>query len=71
MLDEGIYGQCRDFPDYSVPRRGLQDNITVPDPMYPKDERTNATTLAIVSALAASNQAIVVDPLGNIDTPST
>lgn len=48
-----------------------QDNITVPDPMYPEDERTNATTLPIVSALAASNQAIVVDPLGNMDTPST
>ena len=71
MLYVGIYGQCRDFPNLSLPRRRLQDNITVPEPMYPEDERPNATNPAVVSALAASNQAIVVDPLGNMDTPST
>ena len=71
MLGVGIYGQCRDFPDFSVPRRRLQDNIAVPDPLYPEAQRPNATNPAVVSALAASSQALVVDPLANMDTPST
>ena len=61
----GIYGQCLDFPDFSVPRRRPLENTTLPDLIHSNYEGTNATSRA---GSAVSNQTVVVDPSGNLGT---
>ncbi|KAF6226169.1 hypothetical protein HO133_009035 [Letharia lupina] len=59
-----IYGQCRDFPDLSEPRRRPLENTTLPDPIHADDERPNTTSSTV---FAVSGQAVVVDPSGSMD----
>lgn len=63
-----IYGQCRDFPDFSVPRRRPLENTTTPDSVHADNEGPNATSTAGVTS---SDQAVVVDLSGSMEIRST
>ena len=64
MLDVGVYGQCRDFPDLSVPRRVPLENTTIADPHHLDHENSNRTSPA---AFAVCSQAAIVNSSGSID----
>ena len=66
MFDVGIYGQCRDFPDFSVPRRRPLENTTLSDPVNADGEGHNATSGFPMSPIL--NQTVIVDPAGGMDT---
>ncbi len=67
MFRVGGYGQCRDFPDLSVPRRAPLEDTTLPS-FYVDDESSNRTSGA---GLAVASQAVMVNPSGSLDTEST
>lgn len=60
-----VYGQCRDFPDFSVPRRRPLENATTPDLIRADDGAPNSTDAVDI---AVSSQDVVVDLSGSMDT---
>ena len=64
MSHVGVYGQCRDFPDLSVPRRVLLENTTISDLNYGGSNRTSP------AAFAVSSQPVVVNSSGSINARS-
>lgn len=65
IFNVGVYGQCRDFPDFSVPRRRPLENATTPDLIRADDGAPNSTDAVDI---AVSSQDVVVDLSGSMDT---
>ena len=60
-MDIGVYGNCQEFPTFSVPHRRPLENATIPVLVDPEDEGSNATSPV---DFATPSQSVVVDPSG-------
>ena len=58
----GVYGNCHEFPKFSVPHRRPLENTTMPVLIDPEDEGPNTTNPVDYTT---PSQAVVVDPSGS------